>query len=1150
MRQYLKAICVIAIVTGAFLFAGCGGGGGGENPLSGIISGSTIVGKLEGTSNSLGLPVFLMTDDTDIAASVFTERASIRNNSLSCLAGPIQTTVSDPYGNFEFNDVAPGKYNVLAQSGDTHSAIAQSVVVGVGAAVVEVNVKLEPTGQISGTITVPDGYQMDLVTVFIKGTGYAAHPDDSGAFTIRGVPAGTFSLVCSAPGLQSGTVSAVTVQPAVTTPLDMITLDENIEFFAQGPVGPQGEPGIQGPQGEPGADGVSIFWLGSHDLATDTLPLFTPVEQRNYAYYNTRDKTAYIYDGAAWQVLAESGKDGQDGTPGKDGVNGAPGQNGADGKTMVWLGESGSIPTEPASRESNDIYAYYNSTDGKSYVWTGGAGTWTDNANWSILAQDGVNGIDGIGGTNGIDGLGIVWLGEAAAHPAGAVENNAYRNTLDGASYIYTKADPLDPASALEWKIMLLPAAPRMPVNLSGSWSYGATYDVSLSWDQEEEATSYRVYRTEGAGAPTLIAIVNAGTYTDTDLVYGTTYQYHLEALREGYTGLWMFVSDPSQTIAVTIELGSPQNLSATIAGQDVSLMWDPVSSAQTYNLYWTNDPDIAPTLLETGVSSPYATVNPHLGAGKYAVTAVNGSDESNQSEVPVTFGFAGGTGKSDNPYEVALPEHLDNIRNFADTTGICFIQTDNIDLSGYANWVPIPNAASTFNGSFNGNGYTIANLTINSTESYVGLFGLVQSTAALSNIRLDAISVQGDASNVGALAGHNVGSIVNCHASNGTVTSLSNIAGGLAGSNAGAIDGSSAAVEVDGIAAGGLVGDNEGSVTNSKGSGNVTSSSVSGGLVATSDGNIDDCLCDAGTIESTTTVGGLVGYADINSVITGSFSSAEVIGGSYTGGLVGVNAGQISTCHCNAPQVKGDFETGGLVGENITNAQIDNSYSTATVFGPMGGKTGGLVGLNDGSTVIRSHSRGNVEATGGSMGGLVAYNSGSGTITECYCNAQMLRNEVGAAGGLVGVNEDSLIQYCYSTAEVVLSSEGQIGGLVGENFSGAVRIEDCYSAGIVYAPTASNVGGLVGSDSGNTINSYWDAQTSTQAVAGSGSPLQTGAMKTESSFDDGTNVWDFTNTWRIFDGVSYPYLKNNPQKPAPTPRDPYPDDLLTPIVP
>jgi hypothetical protein len=85
-----------------------------------------------------------------------------------------------------------------------------------------------------------------------------------------------------------------------------------------GQTGPQGEPGLPGLDGLDGLDGVSISWQGSF-----TAHPISP--ELNWAYYNTTLGISYIWDGNAWQILA------QDGTPGATGPQGEQGEQGATG---------------------------------------------------------------------------------------------------------------------------------------------------------------------------------------------------------------------------------------------------------------------------------------------------------------------------------------------------------------------------------------------------------------------------------------------------------------------------------------------------------------------------------------------------------------------------------------------------------------------------------------------------------------------------------------------------------------------------------------------------------------------------------------------------------------------------------------------------
>jgi hypothetical protein len=102
--------------------------------------------------------------------------------------------------------------------------------------------------------------------------------------------------------------------------------------------------------------------------------------------------------------------------------------------------------------------------------------------------------------------------------------------------------------------------------------------------------------------------------------------------------------------------------------------------------------------------------------------------------------------------------------------------------------------------------------------------------------------------------------------------------------------------------------------------------------------------------------VGGLVGYS--HGAVSNSYSSGNVIGGWYVGGLVGRNyQGTVSNSYSMANMI-GDWDVGGLVGFSAGN--VSNSYSTGGVTGNWG--VGGLVGSNYG---IVSNSFWNMQTSG-----------------------------------------------------------------------------------------------------------------------------------------------------------------------------------------
>lgn len=129
-------------------------------------------------------------------------------------------------------------------------------------------------------------------------------------------------------------------------------------------------------------------------------------------------------------------------------------------------------------------------------------------------------------------------------------------------------------------------------------------------------------------------------------------------------------------------------------------------------------------------------------------------------------------------PIYVWIASDLYNIRN--NLSGH-YVQMADIDLSDYPNWDPI----DMFNGTYDGNGFSITNLTIDrSTEDRIGLFGDLSNTTncSLQNINLVNVSVSGR-QYVGGLVGFTADStlIKNCTVK-GLIKGEDAFVGGIAG--------------------------------------------------------------------------------------------------------------------------------------------------------------------------------------------------------------------------------------------------------------------------------------------------------------------------------------------------------------------------------
>ncbi|MBW6516651.1 MAG: T9SS type A sorting domain-containing protein [Candidatus Cloacimonetes bacterium] len=136
----------------------------------------------------------------------------------------------------------------------------------------------------------------------------------------------------------------------------------------------------------------------------------------------------------------------------------------------------------------------------------------------------------------------------------------------------------------------------------------------------------------------------------------------------------------------------------------------------------------------------------------------------------------------------------------------------------------------------------------------------------------------------------------------------------------------------------------------------------------------------------------------------------------------------------------------------------------------------GGLVGFNNNSIINSCYSTGLIRAmsTGGSsIGGLVGYNLYNSYINESYSEVNVSGDYF--VGGLAGLQSFSTISNSYSTGNV-LGNE-LIGGLVGSNYYHGTIINS-YSTGNITGD-AVFAGGLIGQNYNSMVrNSYYNFET------------------------------------------------------------------------
>ena len=105
---------------------------------------------------------------------------------------------------------------------------------------------------------------------------------------------------------------------------------------------------------------------------------------------------------------------------------------------------------------------------------------------------------------------------------------------------------------------------------------------------------------------------------------------------------------------------------------------------------------------------------------------------------------------------DIQTARQLDAVRR---NLGAQYELITDIDLSSYTNWNPIGTYSNRFRGVFDGNGYTIANLTMNRGGVSAGLFAGVDGGTIIRNVTLRISNIQsartiGNVNHVGGLLG------------------------------------------------------------------------------------------------------------------------------------------------------------------------------------------------------------------------------------------------------------------------------------------------------------------------------------------------------------------------------------------------------------
>ena len=547
-----------------------------------------------------------------------------------------------------------------------------------------------------------------------------------------------------------------------------------------------------------------------------------------------------------------------------------------------------------------------------------------------------------------------------------------------------------------------------------------------------------------------------------------------------------------------------------SVTGITLSQTFASMTTGQMLRLYATVLPQNATDQSITWSSSntPVATVDANGvvtavrngTATIYAKSVDGGYRASCTVSIPTkSVTFSGGTGTQSDPYLVSTPQDVVNIL-YRPTAH--YRQVANISMKNVA-FTPIGTEQTPFSGSYDGNGYSISDLTLTATDErmYLALFGC--SSGTVSNVKIKNFYISNTSTfgsvYAAALVAYNKGTIKDCHV-NATVTATayaegkSAFAGGLSAvSPSNSFTNCSFSGEVrskvydidskaysGGICASGYGAENCQNYGTIRAEGAASCDVFSGGIIGHSTGSIYRCY-NKGYIEGTnsrsTVAGGITGRN--NGIVYYSTNEGEIFASTaytdfndtvyaYAGGISGSNYSTVRYGYnkglIHSSSVSSHAYAGGVVGYNQASSYI---YYSKNIGEVKAGSTGGE--SRAGGIASSSHKDSKI---------MYCCNSGSVSI---YDNPYYW---LGLAGGVVAVLQYGSIEQCCNHGTVTIDSKNYypIGGGICSFTDSTVK--NCYSDGNVHSNFAYhesyNPGMLCGIGEGcgsNVTNCYFAGQ-------------------------------------------------------------------------
>ncbi len=475
------------------------------------------------------------------------------------------------------------------------------------------------------------------------------------------------------------------------------------------------------------------------------------------------------------------------------------------------------------------------------------------------------------------------------------------------------------------------------------------------------------------------------------------------------------------------------------------------------------------------------------------------------------------------------------------------YIMVDDIDLTSGAGFTDSL-IQGTFEGIFNGNGYTLSDLLINSTGN-AGLFEQL-GTATISNLNIESFHITSNGIHAGLLAGlvqplsnpeefYDVQiSYISVSSSSIKGTNSNGSVGGLIGSvydsDLTVINITISSINVSGAT----------DQSSNAGTGGVVGFITNESVVIMTNISMD------GNVKGVDLAGGLIGFINASEVSMNKVvNEADVIGEDYVGGIMGLveDSTVLLLSVTNESDVQGEYAVGGLIGQaTATELELTQVSNLAEISGTdfVGGLIGYIFNDVDNTSILISEAtnQGNILGLSdvGGLIGFIEYLENGGLFIENSFNVGRVKNNTDTSisentvGGFIGtvvVSGSSTelnvsIKNSYNAG--VISNEAEAispGSFIGEVFLIATPVFNLSAQSIYYLNHLNHV----------TVGALNTASNPNSGTIDFNPVLNTlSAMTTLATFTG----WDIGATssdaiWSITEGDTYPWLSFQGEAPS-----------------